>query len=174
MTIAIDTQGLHPATELFLEILQELQEEGDFRAILDMGCGNGILSVVAAAIWDAQVVAVDISPKALEDAARNIAANDLGDQVTLLRSDGFAHPAIREHSPYDLIFFNCLAEPIVSMALQLQACLRPGGLAIVGGILAWKAPELEAYYASLGFITLRRFSQQQWHAFVFQSKSALH
>ena len=57
-----------------------------------------------------QVLATDISPKAVEDAAANIAAHGLEERITAIRSDAFLHPKIRENAPYGLIICNMLAE----------------------------------------------------------------
>ena len=54
------------------------------KAVLDVGCGTGILSMIAAKAGAARVVAVDAS-EILDYAQRIVAANQLTTQVTLLR-----------------------------------------------------------------------------------------
>ena len=65
MPLAINTQHLHPASALCLEALQWLHAREEFANILEIGCGSGILSVACASIWDANIIAADISPKAV-------------------------------------------------------------------------------------------------------------
>lgn len=166
MPIALNTEGAHPATHLCLQALQWLQERRDFARVLDMGCGNGILSVAAAAIWDSRVLAADISEQALEDARRNIAANGMEERVTLVRSDGFVAPRIREQAPYDLILFNLLAEPVVAMAQEVKAHLAAGGMAVIGGLLAWKAGGAAQAYQNLGFEIVRQFDDSPWRNYI--------
>lgn len=166
MPIQVDTAGLHPTTESCLEAFQWLHEEHDFHNILDMGCGGGILSVVAAGIWDTSVLAVDISEKAVADAQKTIADRELAQQVTVLRSDGFKDRRIREKAPYDLIIFNLLAEVLLSMATEVQSHLAPEGVVILSGMLAWKAPETIAAYNDLGFEVLQEFVNTPWHTYI--------
>lgn len=168
MEIAIDTIGAHPATELCITALQRLHEGHDFKNVLDMGCGNGILSVVAATVWEAQVLAVDISPKALSDAAKNIAENGLENRIKTVRSDGFIEPTISQTGPYDLVILNMLAEFVVASALQVKSGLKPGGFVVISGILDWKAADTELTYRNLGFEIIEKFSNSPWQSLIFR------
>lgn len=169
-TMQLETAGLHPATELFLEALQWLQARKDCRRVLDMGCGNGILSVVAAGAWGAQVLAVDIAEKALADTARNAAQHGLSEHIATLRSDGFSAPEIAQSGPYDLIMFNVLAELVVAQAQSVKANLASGGVVILGGILEWKAADTRIAYESLGFEIIHKIIRSPWFLAVAQQR----
>jgi ribosomal protein L11 methyltransferase len=170
MPIAIETAGIHPSTGLCLEALQWLHEDRDFENILDMGCGNGILSTVAASIWEAKVLAVDISEKALADAEKNITDQNVDNLVTLLRSDGFLNPMIRQRSPYDLIICNMLAEFTVETAREVKNHLAKGGICLLAGILAWKADGVETAYAGLGFEIIKEIKNSPWCAYILSGR----
>ena len=73
--------GSHPTTRLCLELLVE-QERG---SLLDIGCGSGVLSVAAARLGFAPVVAIDREAAAVEAARRNARAN--GVQIDVQRGD---------------------------------------------------------------------------------------
>ena len=171
MSIAIETPGLHPATELCLAAIQQLHGQYPFRNILDMGCGNGILSVAAAGLWNAPVLAVDISEKAVEDTRRNAREHGLEKLITALRSDGFSAEEISARAPYDLILFNLLAEHVVQMAGEVKSHLTPSGIAVTGGILTWKAAETKAAYEILGFEMLEEIINSPWHLFILQRQA---
>lgn len=168
MNIAVTAENLHPTSEMALEALQWLDEnrEEGFKNVLDMGCGNGILSVMAAALWDSRVLAVDIAPKAVQDTLDSAAAHGVEGRVTARQSDGFLHPMVDERAPYDLIFFNLLAEPIVRMAPQVKSHLKPGGICLIGGILSWKAEATEAVYKDIGFEIIRQIVRSPWHLYI--------
>lgn len=160
--IEVDTAGLHPSTACCLEALQWLHERIDCKNILEIGCGNGILSVVAANIWDAHVLAADISPKAVADTAANIAQYGLESRLQVVRSDGLSHSAISEAAPYDLVIGNLLAELQARIALDIRNVTAPGGWVILSGILAWKALEIELSYTTLGFEIAQKIEKTPW------------
>ena len=163
---AVDTGNLHPTTELSLGALQRMQERGDFSRILDMGCGSGILSVVAAHGWDAKIMATDISPNAVADARQTMLAYGLQERVTVVRSDGFSAPEIGAQAPYDLIVCNLLADILVRIAPEVKSHLAPGGYAILSGSLTWLAENVEKTYAALGFEIIEKIEHSPWHAYI--------
>lgn len=163
MPIAVDTQNLHPATELMLEGLHWLHERYTPENVLDLGCGSGILTALAASTWDARVLAADISEKAVEDTRKNIIAHGLEERVTVTRSNGFSSPEIIARRPFDLILINLLAEPIVSWATDVKSHLSEGGIAALGGILAWQAEGVRQAYKAIGFEIMKEFVREPWH-----------
>ena len=100
--------------------------------VLDLCTGNGSLAVLAALAWpQAQVVAADISPQALEVAAINLARHALQDRVALIASDGLQ--AVPAKPGFDLLVCN---PPYVNQASmeQLPAEFRcEPALALAGG-----------------------------------------
>lgn len=168
MTVPIDTAGIHPTTISCLEALQWLQGVHAFARVLDMGCGDGLLSQAAAGMWKADVLAADIAPEAVEATRRQSAALGMEGLITAIRSDGFQHALIKERAPYDLILFNLLAEPIVQMAPQVRQSLAPGGICLLSGILEWMAAEVEAAYRALGFETLHQITRTPWRTYILR------
>ncbi|MDE3015355.1 MAG: 50S ribosomal protein L11 methyltransferase [Pseudomonadota bacterium] len=174
MPITLDGQNLHPATELMLEALEWLHERHDAATALDLGCGGGILSALAASVWGARVLAADIAAKAVEDTRKNMAAHGLERLVTAVRSDGFSAPEIRANAPYDLIFINLLAEPIVRWAGDVKSHLAENGVAALGGILAWQAEGAALAYTGLGFEIINEFARPPWYACLLRAPAARH
>jgi ribosomal protein L11 methyltransferase len=76
--------GSHPTTRLCLELLLEL----DRGSLLDIGCGSGVLSVAAAKLGFAPVLAIDREAAAVEAARRNAAANEV--TIEVRRCDALA------------------------------------------------------------------------------------
>ncbi len=155
-------EGLHPTTASCMEALQDLQALRQFRRVLDMGCGGGILSVMAAYWWDATVVAADISPQAVADTEALAAAQGMEGLIKAVRSDGFSHALIGQRAPYDLIIFNLLAEPLIHYAPEVRAHLARGGVAVLSGILRWLEPGVIQAYADVGLAPLARYEQNPW------------
>ncbi len=103
-TLTIPAGVFHPkfflSSRILLKEIDRLDLAG--RRVLDMGTGSGILAL-AAARKGASVLAVDINPAAVSTAERNAAANGLGGQVSVTRSDLF--DGIAEET-FDLIIWN--------------------------------------------------------------------
>jgi ribosomal protein L11 methyltransferase len=166
--LSVETSGLHPTTASCLEALSWLSERACCKKTLEIGCGNGVLSAVAAAIWQGQVVAADIAEKALEDSRNHLAAQGLLTQVTLLRSDGFSNPKIHQQAPYDLIIGNLLAELQVRFAPHYRQHLSPDGHLLISGILEWKKEEIIMLYKDLGFSIVHQLTASPWHTLILR------
>jgi ribosomal protein L11 methyltransferase len=78
--------GGHATTRLCLQLLADM-ERG---SLLDIGCGSGVLSIAAARLGFAPVIAVDHDSAALDATARNATAN--GVELDLRRADAFVEP----------------------------------------------------------------------------------
>ncbi|MFO0389986.1 MAG: 50S ribosomal protein L11 methyltransferase [Alphaproteobacteria bacterium] len=169
MEFAISTEHLHPSTELALECLQFLHDRTSPAKTLEVGCGNGLLSIVSAQIWQADVLAVDISDAALQDAKANILAQNMQEKIKFHKSDRFSAPAIRQHAPYSLIIANMLDQWLVEMAVDMKKHLKPGGYVILSGMLGWLVADTKQSYTNLGFEIIKEFNIGQWHSCVLKS-----
>jgi ribosomal protein L11 methyltransferase len=127
--------GEHASTKGCLMALDGLSKRGRLMNILDVGCGSGILSLAAAKLFRSRVLASDIDPESARVARENARDNQVSEFVTALEATGYRHREIARRAPYDLIFANILARPLVSMAKELNAHLKPGGHAILAGLL---------------------------------------
>jgi release factor glutamine methyltransferase len=98
-----------PETELLVETALEILKGTDSPLICDVGTGSGCIAVsLLHARPDARALALDVSPPALEVAARNAARNGVADRTTFLISDCFDALASDEHSErrFDLVASN--------------------------------------------------------------------
>jgi ribosomal protein L11 methyltransferase len=129
--------GSHPTTRLVLGWLERQVRGGE--AVLDYGCGSGILAIAALKMGAARALGVDIDPLALQAARYNASANAVGLEV--LAAD----------APLDLLadltVANILANPLRMLAPLLAAHTRPGGRIALSGILAAQSDEVMAAYA---------------------------
>lgn len=95
-----------PETELLVETALEILKATRSPHVCDVGTGSGCIAVsLLHARRDARAVALDVSPAALEVAARNAERNGVADRIDLFVSDCFdalAHDAAR----FDLVASN--------------------------------------------------------------------
>ena len=81
--------GAHPTTQLCLQLLQEI-ERG---SLLDVGCGSGVISIAAALLGHAPVIAVDVEAAAIAATNENAARNGITLDARLVASDEDLPPA---------------------------------------------------------------------------------
>ena len=138
--------GTHPTTRLCLQWMDGHDFSG--QAVVDYGCGSGVLGIVAAIKGATGVVCVDNDPQALLATRDNAARNDVSDGLHVLMPDEF------KTEPADVVLANILAGPLIELAPVLLAALRPGGSLVLSGILEEQADEVaEAYRMYLDQLT---------------------
>ncbi len=155
--------GHHGTTLGCLRALDTLIDQGfEAKKIADIGCGTAVLAMAAARVWQGDILASDIDAVAVDVAEANLKANGMADSVRCVEAAGFDHPALRETAPYDLIFANILKGPLIALAPEISGNLRPGGFAILSGILNEQADEVESVYSRNGFNTHQRAQIGEW------------
>lgn len=157
--------GEHPTTRGCLLMLDELlKREGAARlkTMLDVGCGSGILAMAQAKACRGRAVALDCDPEAVRIAEGNVRANGLRDYVRVGRSQGYRDPLARRHALYDLVMANIFARPLCLVAKDLKRHLRPGGHAILSGILNAQANAVLAAHRSQGLYLVKRLRLGEW------------
>lgn len=150
--------GEHPTTRLCAELLEgSVAPEERW---LDLGCGSGILAVVAARLGAGGVIAIDIDPEAIEVARETLAANRLADAVEL-RACGIEDvPA----AAFDGIVANVSKALLVERAGELAGRVRPGGALLASGFLDGDRNEVERALERAGWTVDRRLVELPWGA----------
>jgi ribosomal protein L11 methyltransferase len=131
--------GTHATTALCLEWLERQTLTG--KTVIDYGCGSGILAIAALKLGARAAWGIDTDPQALAVSRENATRNGIGRELTLL---------LPEQAPADLnadsVLANILAGPLVELAGQLTAMVRPGGGLALSGILANQVEEVSDHY----------------------------
>jgi ribosomal protein L11 methyltransferase len=153
--------GHHETTSGCLAMLDGLAGER-FTDVIDIGTGTGLLAFAARELWpDAQVLATDIDPVAVDVTRENAEVNDVA-AIDLIVADGALADAITERAPYDLLIANILAGPLVSMAPEVAAIAAPGATVVLAGLLGRQASEVIAAYAACGCTLEARDDRGDW------------
>ena len=155
--------GHHGTTLGCLKALDRLIGEGfEGTKVADIGCGTAVLAMAAARVWTGDILASDIDQVAVDVAEANLKANGMEGTVKCLESAGFDHPDLQAHMPYDLIFANILKGPLVALSPEIAGNLRPGGQAILSGILNEQADDVVSVYLQNGFNLTHRGEIGEW------------
>jgi ribosomal protein L11 methyltransferase len=153
--------GLHPTTRLCLASLESLADRGvlDGARVLDVGSGSGILSIAAARLGAASVLAVDVDPIAVEASAANARRNGLARRI---RSRGGSSPS--GEGRFDVVLANLIASLLVALVDGLVEDLLPGGTLLASGIFANREAEVVAAFEARGLVIARRWTEGDWVA----------
>jgi ribosomal protein L11 methyltransferase len=155
--------GHNATTALCLEALDRLTRRRRFARVLDLGCGSGVLAIAAARVLPgARVLAVDNDPLATGVARANARLNGMSRRVRVIDAAGFGHPLLRPARAFDLVLANLLPGPLIQLAPAMRRALRPGGVAVLSGLLDHQAREVAATYRAAGFRLMARSRRAGW------------
>lgn len=158
--------GHHGTTVGCLIAFDELLKRERFERVLDVGCGTGVLAIAAAKTGSKVAVGTDIDQPSVRIANENAKLN-MAD-ARFVHAFGLNDRKVRQHGPYDLVFANILAPPLVSLSQDIKYALSLGGVAILSGLLRTQERRVSAAYLSRGFILERRIHRDAWSALVLR------
>ncbi len=156
--------GHHGTTEGCLIVLESILRKKRPSRILDVGCGTGVLAIAAAKATGNPALASDIDPEAVRVTRRNARANGVGPRIHAITAAGLKYPRIAAFAPYDLIFANILANPLVSLAQGLSRILQPGGSLVLSGLTVGQRRWILATYRNHGLVPQAKITRANWAA----------
>ncbi|MFZ5631217.1 MAG: 50S ribosomal protein L11 methyltransferase [Bacillota bacterium] len=152
--------GTHPTTRMCMCLLEDVAGGGE--TVLDVGTGSGILSITAAKLGAAAVVAVDSDGVAVRVARENVAANGLTGIVSVREGnllDGVDAPA-------DVIVANIVADVIMELLPRAVSLLKAGGKFIASGIISGRRDEVAEAITESGLKISQILCEGEWTAFM--------
>lgn len=162
-TITIDPKmafgtGHHQTTSLMMRAL--LKEDLTGRSVLDMGCGTGILAILAALKGGAtRIVAIDIDPTATESAIENSNANRVGDEIEILTGDA---SLLASHEKFDLILANINRNIILDDIQKYSNVMNSQGVLQLSGFFAEDVDLIEVGAKAAGFEKVSVTIDNRW------------
>jgi ribosomal protein L11 methyltransferase len=173
--------GAHATTRLCLELMLELtpvalgaiapkaiaqlhRPPGRCNGFVDLGCGSGVLAIVAAKLGWAPVTALDNDPASLRATIENAAVNNV--EIDVRRFDMRVDQVPRSK----LVAANVLAPQLLAWAASVHEC--PDQL-ILSGLLTHEAGHLAAAFQPHGLIERTRRIRGEWAALVMRRDQSL-
>jgi ribosomal protein L11 methyltransferase len=158
--------GHHGTTEGCLSAFDALLKARRFPRVLDVGCGTGVLAIAAARTGSRIALGTDVDAPSVRIANENAALNAA--RARFVHANGLADPRVRAGHSYDLVFANILAPPLVALSEDIRRALKPGGTAILSGLLRAQERRIIAAYLSHGFVLVRRLHRDAWSTLVLR------
>jgi len=132
--------GTHPSTALCLRYLDAHLPRGA-RAI-DYGCGSGVLALACAKLGAAEVHCFDIDGQALIATRENALENAVAGVVRVHeRAEGLP-------GGVDVLMANILSGTLRALAPRFAALVRPGGVAVLAGLMRHEVADVTGAYAA--------------------------
>lgn len=158
--LAFGTGG-HHTTRLCLETLERYVKPGD--AVLDTGCGSGILAIAALLFGAKKAVGVDIDELAVKTAVENGKVNGFTEpQYTVLEGN----LADKVTGMYDVVVANIVADVIMLFAKDVGQFMKEDAVFITSGIIDTREQEVFSALQKNGFQVVERNEQSGWVCFV--------
>lgn len=130
--------GTHPTTALCLEWLSTNKTLFENKAVIDYGCGSGILGIAAKLLGANACYSVDIDPQAIEATKINAKRNFVTIEPTL--------PEFFEAPSVEVVLANILSGPLIELAPLLTRYVNPGGYLILAGLLEHDIIRVQSAY----------------------------
>jgi ribosomal protein L11 methyltransferase len=150
--------GHHETTSMMIQSLIEYQSNGYFtssRSVLDMGCGTGVLAIMASKCGTTHVVAVDIDDKSVSNTLENAADNAVELDVRLASTPPEGH--------YDLILANIHRNILITQMPAYAAYLKADGELWLSGFYAEDIPALSQAAHEFGLSVEETRNTNEWH-----------
>ncbi|MFZ4825774.1 MAG: 50S ribosomal protein L11 methyltransferase [Phototrophicaceae bacterium] len=153
--------GTHATTQLCLMALEEHALSG--KTVVDLGCGSGILSILAHHLDAEHVLAVDIDPVATAVTQENLILNQVGHGVEVVT--GSLAEILAMGATYDVAVVNILARIILLLCEEgMERVVKPNGIAIFSGIIRSQEHAVREALARIGLLTQNVRYQGDWVA----------
>ena len=150
--------GHHETTSMMIQALIQHQASGYFsssRSVLDMGCGTGVLGIMARKCGATSVVAVDIDDKSISNTLENAVDNAVELDVRLASTPPEGH--------YDLILANIHRNILIAQMSAYAAYLKADGELWLSGFYEEDVQALSQAAQEFGLCLIETRNTNEWH-----------
>ena len=151
--------GTHETTRLCLEALEKYVSDG--AAVLDVGCGSGILAVASLLLGAKSAIGIDIDELAVKSSIENAERNGVSDRYTAIHGN----LADEVTGTYDIITANIVADAVIMLSGDIEKHMHKDTVYIMSGIIDSRLEDvLSALPKTLKIIETR--TDKGWYCLV--------
>ena len=156
--------GMHETTQLCIRALRKYTKKDAL--VLDVGCGSGILGMLALKFGAGHSVGTDLDPCAIDATHENMEVNGIGkDQYEVMIGNIIDDKAVQDqvgYEKYDIVAANILADVLVPLTPVIVHQMKPGAVYITSGIIDDKEEVVVEAVKAAGLTVLEVNHQGEW------------
>ena len=156
--------GKHETTQLCIRQLRKYMKDGE--KILDVGCGSGILGMLALKFGAKHSVGTDLDPCAIDATHENMEVNGIRkDQYEVMIGNIIDDKEVQDkvgYEKYDIVVANILADVLIPLTPVILHQLKAGGIYITSGIIDVKEEVVVEAVKASGLEVLEVNHQGEW------------
>lgn len=155
--------GNHETTSMMLEAI--LKENLTGKKVLDMGCGTGILGILASMKGASEITAIDIDEWSVKGTYENAERNNIKN-LSVKKGDA----SLLGAEKYDFIFANIHKNVLLNDLPVYSKCLNKNGKLFISGFYTEDIPDLKAKAEPLGLKDAGFTAKNNWVAAFFEKR----
>ena len=156
--------GMHETTQLCIRALRKYVKNGDL--VLDVGCGSGILGMLALKFGAGHSIGTDLDPCALDATHENMEVNGIAkDQYEVMIGNIIDDKDVQDavgYEKYDIVLANILADVLEPLTPVIVHQMKPGAVYITSGIIEDKETVVTEAVKAAGLEVLEVNHQGEW------------
>jgi ribosomal protein L11 methyltransferase len=149
--------GNHETTRSCLQIIRERFKPG--MRFLDVGCGSGVLSILADKMQASFIKAIDTDPDAIENCRENFVINNVTAPFEMLVGSS---ERCQGDPPYDFVCANIMKSTILSLLDRLSALTADNGILVLSGLLDRDEAEVSNKLRKIGHTAFSILRDNEW------------
>ena len=155
--------GTHETTKSCLKVIRkEFKQQMTF---LDLGCGSGILSIMAEKLDAKYIKAIDYDPIAVENCKGNFELNNVETNNDICLG---SIELCKNDNPYDFVCANIILSTILEMLSELLRLTKTGGILVLAGLLEQDLDEIKTALTKFECHDTKIYSDNEWRTILIR------